>query len=134
MTKEKILATDVSKLSYTDLIKHREALEKQIEEAAALIQNKRSEELKVLADGYVKKAEAAGFSAAEAIEALQPYWPKAHGGRKAKAAKDDGEPRVKVVNYRDPANPENTWSGRGRAAKWLAAYEEQGRSREEFKV
>ncbi|WP_423594698.1 H-NS family nucleoid-associated regulatory protein [Roseateles sp. MS654] len=38
------------------------------------------------------------------------------------------------VMYRDPANPENTWSGRGRAAQWLADYEAQGRKRDEFKV
>ncbi len=36
--------------------------------------------------------------------------------------------------YRDPANPANVWSGRGRAARWLQAYLDQGRSKEEFLI
>lgn len=47
-----------------------------------------------------------------------------HKPRKAKIA----------IKFRDPANPENTWSGRGRPARWLGAYEKQGRKREEFAV
>jgi DNA-binding protein H-NS len=36
--------------------------------------------------------------------------------------------------YRDPANPNNTWSGRGKPSKWLAEYIKQGRKKEEFKI
>ena len=35
------------------------------------------------------------------------------------------------LRFRDPANPGNTWSGRGRAPKWLTDLEAQGRSRED---
>lgn len=43
--------------------------------------------------------------------------------------------RVAVpVKYRDPAQPENTWSGRGRPARWLAAYLKQGKKLDAFKV
>ena len=111
---------DISKLSYSELVELSKQLDQQISA-------RRGEELKVLADGYVKKTEAAGFSIKEALEALQPYVlrPAAAQKRSASAA---------PVLYRDPANPSNTWSGRGRAAKWLAIYEAQGRSRDEFKV
>ena len=34
--------------------------------------------------------------------------------------------------YVDPANPDNTWSGRGRKPKWLAAALENGASIEDF--
>ena len=111
---------DISKLSYSELV----ALSKQLDEQ---ISSKRSEELKVLADGYAKKIESAGFSVAEAIEALQPYARSAVKQRRHSG----GTP---PVLFRDPGNPNNTWSGRGRAAKWLADYEAQGRSRDEFKV
>ena len=57
---------DVSALSYSELVKLRAQLEQKI-------QDKRGEELKVLADGFVKKLEASGFAVHEAIEALQPY-------------------------------------------------------------
>jgi DNA-binding protein H-NS len=36
--------------------------------------------------------------------------------------------------YRDSANPTQTWAGRGLAPKWLTAYEQQGRKREEFLI
>lgn len=39
-----------------------------------------------------------------------------------------------MVKFRDPANAENTWSGRGRPARWLAVYEKQGHKREEYAV
>lgn len=38
-------------------------------------------------------------------------------------------PRAKVEpKYRDPENPENTWTGRGRKPKWLVTALESGRS------
>jgi DNA-binding protein H-NS len=40
-----------------------------------------------------------------------------------------GEPR-----YRDPANPFNTWSGRGKRPDWLRAYLEQGAQLSDFKI
>lgn len=112
---------DVSRLSYAELIQLSRDLEQQI-------QAKRTEELKVVVDGFAKKLEASGFTVAEGIEALQPYVTSASKGKKAAS----GAP-VRVM-YRDPANAANTWSGRGRAAKWLADYEAQGRNREEFRV
>lgn len=38
------------------------------------------------------------------------------------------------VKYRDPANPDNAWSGRGVKPRWLQAYLAQGRSIDEFRV
>lgn len=111
---------DVSRLSYAELVALRSELEKQIDE-------KRGEELKVIVDGFAKKLVAAGFSVVEAIDALEPY--VAAGGKGARRLGSQAS-----VLYRDPANPSNTWSGRGRAAKWLADYEAEGRSRNEFKV
>lgn len=37
------------------------------------------------------------------------------------------------VRFRDPQTGE-TWTGRGRTPRWLAAHEQQGRSRESFKI
>ncbi|WP_354689751.1 H-NS histone family protein [Lentibacter algarum] len=37
-----------------------------------------------------------------------------------------------AAKYADPANPDNTWSGRGRKPKWLAAALENGASIENF--
>lgn len=113
------MTTDVSTLSYAELLALKAKLEDQIEA-------KRSEEIKVLADGYVRKAIAAGFTPREALDAVQPYVPAS--GPKAR------QPGIAAIQFRDPANEGNAWSGRGRAPRWLVAYEEQGRSRAEFQV
>lgn len=39
-----------------------------------------------------------------------------------------------AIRYQDPKRPENTWSGRGRPARWLAMAEKQGHKREEYLV
>ena len=56
--------SDLSKLSYSELLKLGDALDQQI-------RAQRVEELKVLVDGYIKKTQAAGFSLREAIDALR---------------------------------------------------------------
>jgi DNA-binding protein H-NS len=38
------------------------------------------------------------------------------------------------ITHVDPSNPENTWSSRGRPARWLQAYLDQGRTKDEFLV
>jgi DNA-binding protein H-NS len=35
------------------------------------------------------------------------------------------------VKYRDPKNPENTWTGRGRMPRWLAAAIKGGKAKKE---
>jgi DNA-binding protein H-NS len=42
--------------------------------------------------------------------------------------------RTVAPKYRDPDNSEQTWAGRGQTPKWLAAYENEGRRREEFLI
>ena len=36
-----------------------------------------------------------------------------------------------AVKYRDPKNPSNTWTGRGRMARWLVAALKGGRAKKE---
>ena len=42
--------------------------------------------------------------------------------------------RRAVVRYRDPDDPANTWTGRGRRPKWLQAALENGRDPADFAV
>ena len=35
------------------------------------------------------------------------------------------------IKYRDPKNPENTWTGRGRTPRWMAAAMKGGRAKKE---
>lgn len=38
------------------------------------------------------------------------------------------------VKYRDPKNPENTWTGRGRMPRWMQAAVDAGRKRDSFLI
>lgn len=116
-------APDVSKMSFTDAQKHKADLIRQLERAEEAIAEKRNEELKVLADGYMKKCEAAGFSIEEATEALKPYWPTKRGraARGSGVKKGDKVMPERGATYRLPDG--NTYtrpeSGKGRVPQAL---------------
>ena len=60
-----------------------------------------------------------------------PIWPKTasldealgKGRRKGKGSV--------AVKYRDPKNPENTWTGRGRMPRWKVAATKGGKAKKE---
>jgi DNA-binding protein H-NS len=39
-----------------------------------------------------------------------------------------------AAKYRDPANPQQTWTGRGVKPRWLREYTEKGRKIEDFLI
>lgn len=117
-------------------------------------------ELKQQADDLLRQAEAArkaetGAAIAEIKAKMTMYGitledlggkAKAARGRKSKLAKaaktakpgrDKAKPakarKPVAAKYRNAATGE-TWSGRGKAPKWLVAMEAAGRKREEFAV
>ena len=56
-------------------------------------------------------------------------------GRRAGNGKDHPlKGRTVAPKYRDPESPSQTWAGRGQSPRWLTAYEQQGRKREEFLI
>ena len=56
---------------------------------------------------------------------------KATGSAKKASGKSGGKVPPK---FRNPANPSETWSGRGKHPRWLAAYVAQGRDTSEFLI
>ncbi len=56
---------------------------------------------------------------------------RAPRGTARKARKSLGKVAPK---YRDPADPDNTWTGRGKQPRWLAAYTATGRGVNEFLI
>jgi len=52
-------------------------------------------------------------------------------GRPAASARAGGKVAPK---YRNPANPAEVWSGRGMTPRWLAAYLQQGKSKDDFLI
>lgn len=50
----------------------------------------------------------------------------------AKAARKPG--KKVAAKYRNPANPKETWSGRGKQPRWLAALTAKGKKQEDFLI
>lgn len=91
-------------------------------EIADELEKRRASELQEAREKVRTLASQTGFSVAE----LTGETPKS---RKREKVEKTGTIPAK---YRDPANPSNTWTGRGRVAGWLADYEKAGRKRDEF--
>jgi DNA-binding protein H-NS len=88
------------------------------------------------------------------IEALSALAAAPAGGGSVRASRTGSAPRAAVrrtgrrgsgrthplkgrtvaPKYRDPDNPSQTWAGRGQPPRWLTAYENQGRKRDEFLI
>ena len=99
--------------NYKELLAQREALDKQIEELRQAEFRSAIEQVRRLIAEWRLTAEDCGFKSVAAS-----------GLKKAKSAV--------AAKYRGPNG--ETWSGRGRAPKWLEALEAQGRQRAEFSI
>lgn len=84
----------------------------------------------------VKYAKSEGYSIEELFGAGEA--PAATRGRKAAVAKKSpmaGRKLGKVApKYRNPANTKETWTGRGKQPRWLAAYVASGKQPEDFLI
>ena len=78
-------------------------------------------------------AESEGYSIAELFGpgAAAAGAPRAAGSAKKAAGRKLGKVAPK---YRNPANAKETWSGRGKQPRWLAAETAKGRKLEEFLI
>lgn len=57
------------------------------------------------------------------------------GARKAAKTAKTGRKVSKVApKYRNPANPQETWTGRGKQPRWLAAQVKKGKKAEDFLI
>jgi DNA-binding protein H-NS len=101
---------NLDKMSYAELMD----MEREI---ARLKTEKQTSERAALKEKLTAMAKDAGFD-------IQELFGKAKKGKGSVAPK-----------YRDPKNPENTWTGRGRPPRWLAdAMKTKGVKREDFLI
>jgi DNA-binding protein H-NS len=106
---------NIQKLSLAELVE----LQSRVN---GMIDLRRTEEQAKVREMAAELAAEAGFSLEEVL---------ANGGAN-KRAKRKG---VKVeLKYRNPKNPSQTWTGRGRQPRWLVAELEKGKKREAFLI
>lgn len=81
-----------------------------------------------------KLAQAEGYTLIELFGVRGPSARTAGTGtRKAKGK--GPKPGIKVApKYRNPANPQETWSGRGKHPRWMAALIAKGKKAEDFLI
>jgi len=76
-------------------------------------------------------AKAEGYSIAE-LFAPTPTASRAARAPARKASKNAG--KAVAPKYRNPANPSETWAGRGKQPRWLAAQTGAGKKLEDFLI
>jgi len=81
-------------------------------------------------------AKAEGYTIAELFGEVPSAKPAKAAGATPRARKTTkGYKLGKVApKYRNPANTDETWAGRGKPPRWLATYLDQGRRIEEFLI
>lgn len=83
----------------------------------------------------IAAAKKAGYTIEELFGIDAPAAKTARAGKTAKSASKAGRKVAKVApKYRNPANAEETWTGRGKQPRWLAEYTNNGRKVEEFLI
>lgn len=81
-----------------------------------------------------KMAAEQGLSLEEVLGAAPTAGEKSGTGSKSatKAKKPSKPAKTSVIKYRNPANPEQGWSGRGRKPQWALDWLAQGKSLDEL--
>ncbi|MFJ1472551.1 H-NS histone family protein [Massilia orientalis] len=106
--------TDLSKLNLSEL----KGLQHDIEQE---IKNREQEEVRKAREKILSIAQSVGLPVEQLIANVRT---------KPKAAKAS----TVRAQYRNPADNEQTWTGRGRKPRWVIEAVEQGKSLDEFRI
>ena len=106
------MKVDLQKLSYRELVELKGRIGKAIEAKKLTEKSNIKKQVKALIEG-------AGFDVGDIV-----------GNQSSKSLKG----RKVAPKYRNPKNPEDTWTGRGRQPKWLVAELGRGRSLNSFLI
>jgi len=81
-----------------------------------------------------KLAKANGYTLEEVAGVAGPTRGRAAKATKAAPAKAVRKLGKVAPKYRNPANPKETWTGRGKQPRWLAAHTTKGKKLEDFLI
>lgn len=111
------MAIDLNTLSRSELLDHKKSLQKEMKAVEKAIGSLQDRERKAALAAAEKAAAEMGFSLADLT-----------GG--GKGAKRPALP----AKYKNPSNPDQTWSGRGRRPDWIRAAIEAGEDLSNYEI
>ncbi|MCB1356838.1 MAG: H-NS histone family protein [Maritimibacter sp.] len=83
----------------------------------------------------LKAAQAAAKAHGFSLDELTTGKPGEKPAPRARKARKNDDGRAKVApKYRSPSDPEQTWSGRGRAPGWMVAHLEAGGQKDDLAI
>jgi len=120
---------DLKSMTRKDLEKLKNDVEKALERTAEQVR-------RAAMEAAEKAVKAFGLSLSDLtghpVPAVEPEKP---GRRPRAAAAAKPKPKTKIApKYRNPENPEQTWTGRGRRPLWVVAAEASGKTLEDLKI
>lgn len=119
---------DLAGLSYAEL-------QKVLLEAQAQVEIKRKEALTNALEACKAAAQAHGFTLDDVVAHYKPFTVQAAPAGEAETkGKRSTFGKTVAPKYRDPSNPDNTWTGRGRTPKWLEERIATGAKLDEFLI
>jgi len=105
-------------------------LKKEAAKIEKAINTKESRERKVVLAKLKTVAKQGGFELSELVGDGRPAGKKKATGKKATAKK-----RAKAaIKFKNPKDPTQTWTGRGRQPRWVAAHLDKGGKIEALKI
>lgn len=110
------MASDIKTMSRKEL----EKLKGQIDKQLAKIDTQDKKAALIAAE---KAAKQHGFSLSDLTGAVAPAQPAAKATRAKKTA---AKGPVNPPKYRNPQNPDQTWTGKGRRPEWIKAAQDKG--------
>lgn len=109
------MTADLSKLTLDELL----SLEARVKFA---IEERKSAQMSELKERFEAEAAKYGLTLAQVMKPNTPQ------------SKPEKKTGTVAPKYRNPNNPDETWTGRGRAPRWLVELEGSGSQREQFKI
>ncbi|MBM1220167.1 H-NS histone family protein [Ponticoccus sp. SC2-23] len=113
------MSKDLNALTREELMDHKKSLQKEMKAVEKALSTLKDREKKAALAAAEKAAAEHGFSLAELAGV---------GGRGGKTK------TISAPKYRNPANPDQTWTGRGRRPDWIRDAIDNGEDLSKFEI
>ena len=118
-----MLNIDISTMSIIELSEHLVEIKKHKTRVIKAIEQRKKLDKKIVIKELKDHAKSRGFS-----------WEELFGAKTASAAKTGRKSHKSAPKYRNPKNPEQTWTGRGPVPRWIRVLRDNGITLEQLLI